>query len=821
MPDRVTPKQRRLTKRPRVLVACQRCKTRRQKCDNVSPACSNCSRSNAACTYSDRSAYPLSYVKALEERVQLLEANLRARPHPQHDDGQQPPRPLEGGTRPVGGCSEGSDGVVAASTPIAANTGPDTGDGRRLRPDEPLAEQPGSRLVTGMGLLSSCAAAEPHYFGFSAGLSLAHFVQVAIDFGSNTSSDVSLPLLAERPFSNQALDTSASPAAPPPSPKAGASYIRAYLLLIHPLYPFLNRSLLWRLHKTTLTRSQLPPEEAARPDTPSPQHQMDLALLNLVYAIGARCLQLLGHRKVTKNTPEGHFLRAMQIIGEGLQFTSIRSIELTLLLAIHSMRSPSGTSVWHLSGLAVRQCIELGLHKQRAVDENNARLDQYRKRLFWSTYIFERKTALVLGRPFALSDEEIDLPLPLNIDDNDADDDDNDDADDDRNNDGTRLLSVLHGGDSRVRTSLSFHRAHIELYQLHTQIRLALYQLKRPQIGNRLRDTLAGLFDHLEAWKARVLETFDDDSQDTASGGRIEVRTGNGLGVPEDAGGDGASDSSGDGTRMGPSRSRDVEKTELLLEFYKARRSLLQPLMTEGRGIYPFDANDYVACADSSGQICQLYRRLHRLSPIPFSLRDLHAVFVAGFTLIYSICSCPSIYAPHRASDIGACSTLLYVITEQWASAKKYRDAFEVVAEKMEASIGGFPGQNRAAAAAETTPSLAATGNTFPGSRPGLSPETGMVAAHHGVSPIMTGDEPPPVPAMPHHAGAVVASPMAYGLATATATETVDGFSSYGITTSAANGPAAGIGIDLEADMYGIEGLLSNEGLDWFTEAVL
>lgn len=75
---------------------------------------------------------------------------------------------------------------------------------------------------------------------------------------------------------------------------------------------------------------------------------MDAALLHLVYAIGSRCLQLLGNQTSPSsaspsrkdNTPEGHFLRAMQIIGGGLQFTSLRSIELTLLLAIHSNATP-------------------------------------------------------------------------------------------------------------------------------------------------------------------------------------------------------------------------------------------------------------------------------------------------------------------------------------------------------------------------------------------------------------------------------------------------------------------------------------------------
>jgi len=105
--------------------------------------------------------------------------------------------------------------------------------------------------------------------------------------------------------------------------------------------------------------------------------------------------------------------------------------------------------------------------------------------------------------------------------------------------------------------------------------------------------------------------------------------------------------------------------------------------MTQGRDGFPFNTSDYIACAEASGQICQLYRRLHRLSPIPVSLWDLHAVFVAGFTLIYCICTCPFIYTVKHAANVGARSTILYVIDKQWSSAKKYRDSPEVVAEKM------------------------------------------------------------------------------------------------------------------------------------------
>jgi hypothetical protein len=262
--------------------------------------------SKAACIYNEN-AYPSSYVKRMEERVRQLEARLSV------DEQQLFQRNL---------LSHDLDS-------------PDAYSSRAQRGEqEPAMERDNERLpglAHGLGLLSSCAAAEPHYFGFSAGLSLAHFVQVAIDSG-DSSANVSLPLLADRPFSNQALNANAT-LAKLPSFRTGATYIRAYLSLVHPLYPFLDRSSVWKLHKS-LTRQEVHPSSSPA--------QIDIALMHLVYGIGSRCLQLLGKIDMSKNIPEGHFLSAMKAISEDLKFTSIRSIEVTLLLAIHSMRSPSG-----------------------------------------------------------------------------------------------------------------------------------------------------------------------------------------------------------------------------------------------------------------------------------------------------------------------------------------------------------------------------------------------------------------------------------------------------------------------------------------------
>jgi Fungal specific transcription factor domain len=432
------------------------------------------------------------------------------------------------------------------------------------------------------------------------------------------------------------------------------------------------------------------------------------------------------------------------------------------------------------------------------INPQNVRLDQHRKRLFWSIYIFERKTALVLGRPFALSDEEIDLELPMNIDDN---------EDEERN-----LIVALDVEASSRRlemTTLSYHRFLVELYQIHTEIRMTLHQLKKAQTKEQAQQRLTALFEQLENWRKQVVNTFDFHMQNkprtpkslSSNRGRALV--------------DGEPGSSGDqGVHQRPF---EVEKAELLLEYHKARRSLLQPLMTEGRSFFPFDTADYLACADASGQICQLYRRVHRLSPVPFSLRDLHAVFVAGFTLIYCICSCPSIYSAQLASNVGACSTVLYVITEQWSSAKEYRDAFEIVAEKMMDSARKH--QENSAKGRLPYPDLRESRDDVNTTR--ISRGTVNNDSHLQSDATNSGQEDIEANIPSDNQTNLSHDPRSHSTpySTTILAGTGDDDSFHGedqVPTL-----TLGMELDLEFDLYDIEGLLSGEGLEWFTEAVL
>lgn len=87
-----------------------------------------------------------------------------------------------------------------------------------------------------------------------------------------------------------------------------------------------------------------------------------------------------------------------------------------MLLAIYCLRAPQGPGAWTYVGLAMRIAIDLGLHRKTSTMATPSLPNELRKRLFWSCYNLDRQVSIPLGRPFALSNREIDVPLSLDVD---------------------------------------------------------------------------------------------------------------------------------------------------------------------------------------------------------------------------------------------------------------------------------------------------------------------------------------------------------------------------------------------------------------------
>lgn len=68
-------------------------------------------------------------------------------------------------------------------------------------------------------------------------------------------------------------------------------------------------------------------------------------------------------------------------------------------------------------GLAMRTCVDLGLHREAHYGNVPPYEGQLRRRLFWTVYFLERVLAVSVGRPYSIADHDIDAQLPLEIDD--------------------------------------------------------------------------------------------------------------------------------------------------------------------------------------------------------------------------------------------------------------------------------------------------------------------------------------------------------------------------------------------------------------------
>lgn len=162
-------------------------------------------------------------------------------------------------------------------------------------------------------------------------------------------------------------------------------------------------SLRWPLLRTSFIRSL----HANRDMLEDAYH---LTILHLVYAIGGRFLETTGQAGAFY--PEEHHNVALQHLDSILELHDLRSIEVLLLLAIHSLRAPRGPGAWAYVGLAMRLCVDLGLHRKTNGRQVGSMAEsEMRKRVFWTGYCLDRQVSIVLGRPFAISDRDIDAEV--------------------------------------------------------------------------------------------------------------------------------------------------------------------------------------------------------------------------------------------------------------------------------------------------------------------------------------------------------------------------------------------------------------------------
>lgn len=136
-------------------------------------------------------------------------------------------------------------------------------------------------------------------------------------------------------------------AQPGPLPDRFAAQLleHTYFEHVHPQYPFLHRPTFQNWQESVLSAN----ENGMQPDA------TQLYFVYMVYAIAALITPLS-----SPSSADSFQAAAEALLDEVMSVPSLTCVQAILCCAMFSMRSISGASLWTLSGLALRQSIELG-----------------------------------------------------------------------------------------------------------------------------------------------------------------------------------------------------------------------------------------------------------------------------------------------------------------------------------------------------------------------------------------------------------------------------------------------------------------------------
>ncbi|KAL4963422.1 uncharacterized protein BDV14DRAFT_209941 [Aspergillus stella-maris] len=121
-------------------------------------------------------------------------------------------------------------------------------------------------------------------------------------------------------------------------------------------------------------------------------------------------------QKVHRWHPYGYFLSAMQHFKSDILSRGVSSIQDLLLIGRFGIYHHIGTSIWEITQLCMRLCIEHGLPKPPTTRKPLLQ-EQLERRVFWECYVIDRYSSITLDRPLAIADRDIQVLLPVDAND--------------------------------------------------------------------------------------------------------------------------------------------------------------------------------------------------------------------------------------------------------------------------------------------------------------------------------------------------------------------------------------------------------------------
>ncbi|KAK0283558.1 DNA-binding transcription factor cat8 [Friedmanniomyces endolithicus] len=471
----------------RIAQACDRCRSKKIRCDGVRPCCTQCANVGFECKTSDklsRRAFPRGYTESLEERVRSLECEVRelkdlldekdekidmlTRIHSKSPQ----PRPLPSPRQPSPTSLEAGD----------ATRKPETSE-----KDEVFKVQQSPYLLAGDG-----DHADSYFAGTSSSRTFIEAFKHKVQESGRSTADVSTDLLLTSRLTKGA-DASPTPASPvvwkAPPRLVSDQLVNIFFQEWAPLFPVLHRPTFLDLYEKYVADPEAVTDKTA------------VAQLNLVFGIAT-----LSSGTRTSVDLESFEVQLRAAIDAILSENTMGTLQALILAQIFCVQQGDYTRLLSYKGLSMTLSARLGLHQSQKRFALGTLTCETRKKVFWTLYTVDSFTAVTLGLPKQLKDDDVNCEYPV-------------DADDEYVTE-RGFKPTLPGESTKLSSALALFRAARILSKILEDVFPAKtsYELSMKKLGE--------LSDELDAWRKSLAPHLRlEFAQDKPSTGTISSRS--------------------------------------------------------------------------------------------------------------------------------------------------------------------------------------------------------------------------------------------------------------------------------------------------------
>lgn len=298
-----------------------------------------------------------------------------------------------------------SDTIVAQPTQLGDDDDDEATRGRRIQSEAAVmpfeaADKDGDKdasvqaSMNGISFLSRDAMAEPRGDGFAnipQRIGMRNLVRAAVALDG---ADPACPARADASLSALMMMPSGETEHFRLNRKATEGFMALFLDEVAILYPHFDRAQLEKQYELVVGNDATPPPSAR--DLPSDADKFNAYMAVCIGTLlSPEWARLESYRTKLQNTSVDLFDTLLE---DGDSLVPIASL---ILLTIYATLSPYGGSAWQLLGLAMKQAIFLGLHRDPEQQMHTAMWSRAemdtRRRLFWTIYILDRYVLCVLS----------------------------------------------------------------------------------------------------------------------------------------------------------------------------------------------------------------------------------------------------------------------------------------------------------------------------------------------------------------------------------------------------------------------------------------